>query len=398
MQSTASQLAAIPLSDDAAVHAAFVAFLRARGYAPGTIRIHHKRLDYFLRRVARRGRHLSDLRHDELFALLRRMRPAEKALSRGFIRVWIRFRSPPRSEKARPWQTWIDEFLDFRANHQAIAQCSLAKESRAIRKYLMWQFGVKPCDWSKVRIQDIWRYCDESSRDYKATVANQRLGYLRAFLRFLHLRAQCPIALASAVSFRATFGFESRAPKILTEDQRTAFLNSFDRSHTEGVRDYAMALCMIDLGLRVGEVVLLKLTDIAWDQSSLNVPGIKSHGPRTVPLVPRVREALQDYVQRFRPATDSDRLFVRHPRFRGAPLDVSAASHAMRCAYRRCGFPITWSGVHRLRHTFATRLYAVGAPVKEIADLLGHRDLDSTHRYTRVDFDALRQLAHPWPI
>lgn len=385
-------------SGDAAIHAEFVAFLRARGYAPATIRLHEQRLHYFLKRVARAGRRLCELRQDELRALLSRMQPAEKALSRAFIRVWIRFRNPPRREKACPWQRWIDEFLDFRANHQAIAQCSLVKESRAIRKYLTWQFGAKPCDWNKVRVQDIWRYSDESSRDYKATVANQRLGYLRAFLRFMHLHGQCPIALANAVSFRATFGFESRAPQILSEEQRTAFLSAFDRSQTEGARDYAMALCMIDLGLRVGEVVLLKLSDISWNEGCLNVPGIKSHGPRTVPLVPRLREALRDYVDRFRPQTDSDRLFVRHPRFRGAPLDVSAASHAMRCAYRRCGFPVAWSGVHRLRHTFATRLYAAGAPVKEIADLLGHRDLDSTHHYTRVDVDGLRQLAQPWPI
>lgn len=398
MQTVACPPATTQSPDDAAVRAAFVAFLRTRGYAAATIRMHEQRLDYFLKRVGRSGRRMIDLDYGELFTLLRRMPPGAKALSRGFIRVWTRFRNPPRREKVRPWQPWVDEYLDFRANHQAISRYSLAKESRAVRKYLTWQFGLKPCDWSKVRVQDIWRYGDESSRDYKATVANQRLGYLRAFLRFMHLRNQCPLTFANAVSFRATFGFEARTPQILSDDQRTAFLASFDRSHTEGARDYAMALCMIDLGLRVGEVVLLKLADVDWDQSCLTVPGIKSHGPRTVPLVPRVRDALHDYAYRCRPATASDRLFVRHPRFRGAPLDVAAASHAMRCAYRRCGFPVTWCGAHRLRHTFASRLYAAGAPVKEIADLLGHRDLDSTHHYTRVDFEGLRQLAQPWPI
>ena len=257
--------------------------------------MHERRLDYFANRVGRSGRRLIDLDHGDLLTLLRRMRPAAKAPSRGFIRVGIRFRNPPRREKVRPWQPWIDEYLDFRVNHQAISRCSLAKESRAVRRYLTWQFGLKPCDWTKVRVQDIWHYSDESSRDYKATVANQRLGYLRAFLRFLHLRDQCPISLANAVSFRATFGFEARTPKILTDDQRTVLLHSFDRSHTEGARDYAMALCMIDLGLRVGEVVLLKLADVDWAQSCLTVPGIKLHGPRTVPLVPRVCDALRDY-------------------------------------------------------------------------------------------------------
>jgi integrase/recombinase XerC len=331
MQTAGAQPATAMTSGDAAIHAEFIAFLRGRGYAPSTIRVHEQRLHYFIKRVARSGRRLGDLRQDELRALLSRMHPAEKVLSRAFIRVWIRFRNPPRREKQRPWQRWVDEFLDFRANHQAIAQCSLAKESRAVRRYLTRQFGAKPCSWSEVRVQDIWRYSDESSRDYKAAVANQRLGYLRAFLRFMHLRGQCPIALANAVSFRATFGFESRTPQILSDEQRTAFLCAFDRSQTEGARDYAMALCMVDLGLRVGEVVLLKLGDISWIEGCLNVPGIKSHGPRTVPLVPRLREALRDYVDHFRPQTDSDRLFVRHPRFRGgsAGCQCRLARHAL---------------------------------------------------------------------
>jgi site-specific recombinase XerD len=214
----------------------------------------------------------------------------------------------------------------------------------------------------------------------------------------VHLRGRCPVTLANAVSFRVSHGFEERSPTVLTDEQRRLFLESFDRSRTEGARDYAMALCMVDLGLRVGEVVLLKLSDADWEQGCLTVPGIKAHVERTLPLVPRVREALRDYVDRFRPATTSDRLFVRHPRFRGAPLDVNAASHAIRCAYRRCGFPESWTGAHRLRHTFATRLYSSGAPVKEIADLLGHRSINSTQRYTQVDFEGLRQVAQPWPL
>lgn len=385
-------------SDDSGTRASFVEYLRGRGYADATIRLHEQRLDYFLKRAAASGRHLVELDHTELTALLRHLRTADKAICRGFLRVWIRYRNPPRREKVRPWQPWVDDYLDFRANHQAICGTTLAKESRAIRKYLTWQFGREPADWPKVRVQDIWRYGDDSSRDYKAAVANQRLGFLRAFLRFVHLRGQCPITLANAVSFRVSHGFEERSPKVLTEEQRRQFLDSFDRTRTEGARDYPMALCMVDLGLRVGEVVLLKLGDINWEQGSLTVPGIKGHIERSLPLVPRLREALRDYIDHFRPAADSDRLFVRHPRFRGAPLDVGAASHAIRCAYRRCGFPASWSGAHRLRHTFATRLYSSGAPVKEIADMLGHLSLNSTKRYTQVDLAGLRQVAQPWPL
>jgi len=390
--------ASAPPSDDGIVRAPFIAYLRSRGYADATIRMHEQRLDFFLQRVARSGRQLAALDRQELFGLLRRLQPADRVLGRGFIRLWLRYRNPPRGGRVSPWQSWVDDYLDFRANHQAICQTSLVKEARVVRKFLTWQFGRRPCDWAKVRVQDIWRYGDESSRDYKASVANHHLSNLRGFLRFMHLRGQCPIALANAVSFHASYGFDESSPKILTEDQRRLFLEAFDRSHSEGSRDYAMALCMVDLGLRTGEVVLLRLIDLNWEQGCLTVPGIKAHTERTLPLVPRLREALRDYIDRFRPASNSDRLFVRHPRFRGAPLDVNAAAHAMRRAYRRCGFPASWTGAHRLRHTFASRLYSSGTPVKEIADMLGHRDLNSTHRYTQVDFEGLRQIAQSWPV
>ena len=69
----------------------------------------------------------------------------------------------------------------------------------------------------------------------------------------------------------------------------------------------------------------------------------------------------------------------------------------VRLAYRHCGFPPGWSGTHRLRHTFASRLHQHGVDMKPIADLLGHRRLDSTNIYTQVDLEALRRMAKPWP-
>jgi site-specific recombinase XerD len=376
----------------------FCAHLRDRGYADPTIRQHEQRLLFFVQRAARAGCKFSDLNHEALLALLRRLRPADKVLGRGFIRVWLRYRNPAKRPKITPWQPLVDEFLDFRANHQGICQYTLARESRIVRKFLTWQFGKQACDWPKVTVRDIWRYSEESTHMYVPSVANKRLSTLRSLLRFVHLRGACPVALANAVTCRASYGFQQRAPEILTEEQRSRLLESFDCDNREGCRDFAMALCMVDLGLRSGEVVQLKLTDLNWVEGSVTVPGIKAHPERTLPLVPRLCSALKKYIDQFRPQCASDRVFVRHPRFVGMPLDRSAVAHAMQCAYRRCGFPESWSGAHRLRHTFASRLYSSGAPVKEVADMLGHRSLDSTHRYTQVDFEGLRQVAQPWPV
>jgi site-specific recombinase XerD len=96
--------------------------------------------------------------------------------------------------------------------------------------------------------------------------------------------------------------------------------------------------------------------------------------------------------------TSSDHVFVRHPRRVGHPLSRCALKAMISTAYRRCGFPKSWSGTHRLRHTFASRLHKRGAEMKPLADLLGHRRLNSTNDYTQVDPKAMQSLAQPWPV
>jgi site-specific recombinase XerD len=77
---------------------------------------------------------------------------------------------------------------------------------------------------------------------------------------------------------------------------------------------------------------------------------------------------------------------------------LSGLRQMIRRVYRRCGFPARWTGVHRLRHSFATRLFRHGADPKQIADLLGHRGLGSTDTYVQADLTALRTLVRPWPF
>ncbi|MGB9275619.1 MAG: tyrosine-type recombinase/integrase [Terrimicrobiaceae bacterium] len=192
-------------------------------------------------------------------------------------------------------------------------------------------------------------------------------------------------------------GHASR-PQILSERQQRELRASFRRTSPEGKRDYAMTLCMLDLGLRGCEVVALRLQDIDWQGRRLHIPATKTGQGRLLPIPRRIFAALRDYVENGRPAAEAfDHVFVRHPRRIGHPLSRSALKAMVSRAYQRCGFPESWSGTHRLRHTFASRLYKRGAQMKSLADFLGHRCLNSTNDYTQVDLQVLRSLAQPWP-
>jgi integrase/recombinase XerD len=243
---------------------------------------------------------------------------------------------------------------------------------------------------------DIWGYAATlQSKGHKPKTIIEYLSSLRQFLRFIHLRGECPASLAQAVPTLSNRG-QSARHAIISEDQRHQFLRSFDRKSTDGQRDYAMALCMADLGLRRIEVVRLRTIDIDLVHNTLAVPPAKAGRGRILPLPRHVATALRRHLKT-RPATDNDRLFVGDTMMKGRALSPEAVTSAIGRAYRRCNFN-QWTGTHLLRHSFATRLYARGANMKEIADLLGHRLLMTTDRYTRVDPEGLRALVRSWPL
>jgi len=146
----------------------------------------------------------------------------------------------------------------------------------------------------------------------------------------------------------------SSNPSALTETQRRQLLRSFETNKPQGQCEHAMALCMLDLGLRVSEVTLLILTDIDWTERSLRVPPVKGGTGRVVPMTSAVVRTLRRYIDTARAQSSSDRVFLRQRRLIGRPVSTALVIMAIRRAYRRCGFPSGWSGTHILRRTFAT--------------------------------------------
>jgi site-specific recombinase XerD len=90
-------------------------------------------------------------------------------------------------------------------------------------------------------------------------------------------------------------------------------------------------------------------------------------------------------------------LFLRHRAPLDRPLTTAIVCWAMRCAYARAGLSKPWPGSHALRHSFASRLLDAGASLKDIADTLRHRSLNTTTIYTKVDLKRLATVALSWP-
>jgi site-specific recombinase XerD len=188
----------------------------------------------------------------------------------------------------------------------------------------------------------------------------------------------------------------SGIPTTMQDDQVVCFLQSFDRSTVTGRRDYAMALCMVELGLRVSEVADMETADIDWRHAVVTVWAAKRRQFRQLPLSGRTAHAVAEYLRCGRPESCCRNVFLRHTVPKGTPVTRELVRGAMRRSYTRCGFT-NWTGTHVLRHTAATRVHQRGAALKEVADLLGHRSIDTAKIYAKVNLPELRNVALPWP-
>jgi integrase len=180
----------------------------------------------------------------------------------------------------------------------------------------------------------------------------------------------------------------------LTEPQLATLLASCDTSTVDGRRDLAITLCLARLGLRAGEVAALDLKDIDWRQGILRLNRTKNGSSAELPLLEEVGQALASYLRRGRPACGHRQVFLwDSPPW---PMDRHAISDVVRRGLRRCGLEVPRPGAHLLRHTLASHLVQKGASLKEIADLLRHRHVNSASVYAHVDLPALQALVQPW--
>jgi site-specific recombinase XerD len=280
--------------------------------------------------------------------------------------------------------------------------CGLSEATRRyrrhyVREFLQWRFGRHPLSYERLKPQELVGYVHRRAIALQPFTTRLLTGSLRSFLRFLQLESKIAPGMEKAILAPATRGVGA-LPKVFSEEERKGLLRrGFDRRSATGRRDYAMAVCQLELGLRACEVAGLRLDDVDWPGAVLHIRQTKSRRERHLPLTPMVGRALSVYVRDGRPCSTAREVFLRHAFPVGRALRAETVRCAMREAYSRAGLGQSWAGTHVLRRTFATRLHQRGVGLKSIADLLGHQCPDTTTAYTRINVQELRRVALPWP-
>ena len=207
-----------------------------------------------------------------------------------------------------------------------------------------------------------------------STVAT-RLRVLQGFFAFLHDQGaitQCPIRFP-----RHHIVVPQDLPRPMAEDEVVAFFRVID-----AVRDRTMFLLMLRCGLRVSEVSSLTWSALDFAQGTVRIDNSKGHVDRVVYLAPDVTKALRQW-QRLQTTVPHYIFPSRVTRKGGLPLSARQIQNCMTRYLKLAGISKPYSP-HSLRHTFATQLLNAGASLEVVKELMGHRSLDVTLRYTQL--------------
>jgi integrase/recombinase XerD len=263
-----------------------------------------------------------------------------------------------------------------------------------IRRFLVKQFGARPIELSKVDASAVRRFVLGEDCGWTPGTIRAVSGAIACYLRFRGISGDQVGQLLMAIPRAANWSLAS-LPQVFSDAEVEQLLRSFDRPFPSHRRAYAMVRCLTDLGLRCCEVVKLRLDDIDWREGKICLTGTKTRRADILPLPAVTGDAIIAYLQNERPSTVNRMVFVRHVAPYDTPIDAGVVQRAVRDAYRRCGW--THSRVHVLRHTIASRLLRADASMKDIADVLRHRSLNTSALYAKVDVNRLAAVALPWP-
>ncbi|MFF2347538.1 site-specific integrase [Pseudarthrobacter sp. NPDC058119] len=214
---------------------------------------------------------------------------------------------------------------------------------------------------------------------------------LKVFLRYAHRQGLLSADLSPTVGWPQVYRL-SDIPRSISWAEVNRVLAGVDRRTETGRRDYAILLLLVTYGLRGREVAALTLDDIDWKHERLAVPERKAGHSTAFPLSAVVGEALVDYLQHGRPATNDRHVFMRAiaPR---RPLSAAAVSSCARFRLLNAGIEVRRPGSHTLRHSAVQRLVDANFALKTIGDFVGHRSARSTEVYAKVAVESLREVA-----
>jgi len=373
------------------------------GYKRGSAKLYLARIGHFSAYAAARGCRTSSPIPSRIVGRYLKSRPtiaarlaAQTALGHAARRFPERFE--PVTTPQDPSRPLLAAYVEHLRNIRGLQAKTCEGLVLTARRMLSWQReclpGKRLCELTAKHIfamtSELLTACRSDGARSSTT------AYMRSFLRYLFWTNLNAHDLAQFVARTPCWRHKHLPPRLSWESVRLA-IDVIERTTPAGVRDRAMMLLLATTGLRNRELRQLQLGDIRWRAGELVLRYTKGRRTRVVPLLEEAGAALAEYVQHARPQTQERKVFLSHVPPVSPFVCSGTVSRIVRVRLQRAGVPIQRGGAHLLRHSLATRLVEQRRPIKEVADLLGHRNIDTTALYVKVAVPQLADVALPFP-
>ena len=301
----------------------------------------------------------------------------------------------PPAASTMPVDVELLRYDEYMEHARGLAPKTRDMALRIVGRLLTERFGDGAIDIAAIKPEHVRRFFAQQAVLYsKPASAGSVVASLRGYFRYRASLGDLVHGLIGAVSYPANWALSS-LPKTLTAEEVEQLVGSLGEPGRSMRRADAIVRCALDLGLRSGEVAQLSLNDIDWRAGTITLRRTKGRREDALPLPASTGEAIAAYLKHERPKTSNRAVFVRSVAPREQPVGPDLVRKTIRQAYARAGLPYTRS--HLLRHTMANRLLAGGSSLKEVADVLRHRSLNTTMIYAKLDSRKLAEVALPWP-
>ncbi len=291
-------------------------------------------------------------------------------------------------ESAKKWDEFARDYRRYIRFEKHLADNSVEAYMRDLEEfahYIMRTFDVPPqrVEATMVERYMAWLYDRGRSRALQA----RRLSGIKSFYNFLLLGDRIehlPTEYIEAPKAGRTL------PDTLSVEEIDALLDTFDITTAKGCRDSAIIEVLYSCGLRVSELTSLRLEDLFFGEGYIRVVG-KGDKQRIVPVSSAARDKMQLYMEFRHPKHRSDTtLFLNN---RGTPLTRVMVFTIIRQAAKQAGIDKQISP-HTLRHSFATHLLEGGANIRQVQELLGHENIETTEIYTHLNRHHLSEVVN----
>ncbi len=282
----------------------------------------------------------------------------------------------------------LDEFIDRLWLEDGLSRNTLESYRRDLAQFAEWLEKSSEKSLLKAERADIERYLAARFPQVKPRSISRLVASLRRLYR--HALREAKIEVDPTLQIGSP-KLPRSLPKSMGEEEVVALLNAPDANQMLGLRDRAMLETLYATGLRVSELVNLKVSEVSLDMGVVRVMG-KGSKERLVPLGEEALDWIRRYLAKSRPSIMESRLsaslFVTQ---RGAAMTRQGFWYLIRRHARLAGITRVMSP-HVLRHAFATHLLNHGADLRVVQMLLGHADISTTQIYTHVARERLKQL------